>query len=64
MRHQKGWLPEYDIHIFYIKVSRRDRLIRMFQRGDDIDEVFDWDRTDMKRYRKIEKEVDFVLQKF
>ena len=49
------------IDVFYIKVSRRDRLMRMFQRGDDIDEVFSRDKTDMERYRDIEKEADFVL---
>ena len=49
------------IDVFYIKVSRRDRLMRMFEGGDDIDEVFSRDKTDMERYRDIEKEADFVL---
>lgn len=49
------------VHIFYIKVQRKDRLIRMFQRGDDIDEAIERDRADLKRYRGIENEADFVL---
>ncbi len=61
LRVRKGRRLENDIDVFYIKVSRRDRLIRMFQRGDDIDEVFSRDKTDMERYRDIEKEADFVL---
>lgn len=61
LRNIKGWQPRYDIDVFYIKVPRRDRLMRMIRRGDDIDEVFCRDQTDVKRYRNIEKAADFVL---
>lgn len=57
-----GGQPEYDMYVFYIKVPRRDRLIRMFLRGDDIDEAVKRDRIDIAQYRNIEKEVDFVLK--
>lgn len=50
-----------DIHIFYIKVPRKDRLIKMFQRGDDVDEVIERDKVDIKQYDGIEKQVDYVL---
>lgn len=50
-----------EVQIFYIKVQRKDRLIKMFQRGDDIDTAIERDRADIERYRGIENEVDFVL---
>lgn len=50
-----------EVRIFYIKVRRRDRLIRMLRRGDDIDTVIERDRADLGRYRGIENEADFVL---
>lgn len=49
------------VYTFYIKVPRKDRLIKMFQRGDDIDEAIERDRKDSKIYRFVEKEVDFIL---
>lgn len=52
---------EPDIRIFYIKVPRRDRLIKMFQRGDDIDLSIQRDYVDMELYKNIEAEADFVL---
>lgn len=52
---------ELDMHIFYIKVPRKDRLIKMFQRGDDIDEAIERDRVDTSQYDGIEKQVNYVL---
>lgn len=49
------------VRIFYIKVRRKDRLIRMLRRGDDIDTAIERDRADLERYRGIENEADFVL---
>lgn len=55
-------IDNVDIYAFYIKVPRRDRLIKMLQRGDDIDEIIKRDREDNDLYdNKIEKEVDYVL---
>lgn len=50
-----------DIHIFYIKVPRKDRLVKMFERGDDIDEAIERDREDIKLYANIGEEVVFIL---
>lgn len=50
-----------NMHVFYIKVPRKDRLIKMFQRGDDIDEAIERDKIDTKQYDGIEKQVDYVL---
>lgn len=50
-----------NVCVFYIKVPRKDRLVKMFQRGDDIDAAIHRDRIDLRRYQGIEKEVDFVL---
>lgn len=52
---------EFDMRIFYIKVPRKDRLIKMLQRGDDIDEAIERDKLDIKQYDDIEKQVDYVL---
>lgn len=50
-----------DIHTFYIKVPRRDRLIKLLQRGDNIEEIIKRDKDDKDLYDGIEDEVDFVL---
>lgn len=51
----------FDIHTFYIKIPRRDRLIKMLQRGDDIDEIIKRDKEDNDIYDNIESKVDHVL---
>lgn len=53
---------ELDIHTFYIKVPRRDRLIKMLQRGDDVDEAIRRNQSDVGQYDGIEDEVDCVLE--
>lgn len=50
-----------NIHIFYIKVPRRDRLIKMLQRGDNIEEIIKRDKDDKTLYDGMENEVDHVL---
>lgn len=52
---------ELNISIFYIKVSRKDHLIMMFKRGDDVDMAIERDRVDVKLYENIEADADFVL---
>lgn len=61
LRKIMGRRPESDMTVFYIKVSRRDRILRLIRRGDDIDEVFRRDREDAREYRNIETAVDFIL---
>lgn len=50
-----------DIHTFYIKVPRRDRLIKLLRRGDNIEEIIKRDKDDKDLYVGIVDEVDFVL---
>lgn len=52
---------DLDIVAFYIKVPRRDRLIKALQRGDDVDDATDRNKRDVGQYDGIEDEVDFVL---
>ena len=49
------------IHSFYIKIPRRDRLIKILQRGDEIDEAIRRNQFDVGQYDGIEDEVDFVI---
>ncbi len=53
---------EEDIKAFYIKVPRRDRLIKILERGDDIEEAIRRNQSDVGQYDGIEDEVDFVLE--
>lgn len=52
-----------DIHVlsFYINVPRRDRLIKILQRGDDIEEAYRRSLSDVGQFDGIEDEVDFVI---
>ena len=52
---------DLDIHTFYIKVPRRDRLVKMLQRGDDVDEAIRRNQSDVGQFDGIEDEVDCVL---
>lgn len=46
---------------FYINVPRRDRLIKILQRGDSIEESYRRNLSDVGQFDGIEDEVDFVL---
>ena len=46
---------------FYINVPRRDRLIKILQRGDDIEESYRRNLSDVGQFDGIEDEVDFVI---
>lgn len=46
---------------FYIKVPRRDRLIKILQRGDNIEESYRRNLSDIGMFDGIEDEVDFVI---
>lgn len=48
--------------IAYIKVPRRDRLIKILQRGDDIEEAYRRSLSDVGQFDGIEDEVDFVIE--
>ena len=51
-----------DIYVVYIKVPRRDRLIKILQRGDDIEEAYRRNLSDMGQFDGIEDEVDLVIE--
>jgi len=46
---------------FYINVPRRDRLIKILQRGDNIDEACRRNLSDVGQFDGIEDEVDYVI---
>lgn len=47
---------------FYIKVPRRDRLIKILQRGDNIEESYRRNLSDVGQFDGIEDEVDFTIE--
>lgn len=47
---------------FYIKVPRRDRLIKMIERGDNIEEAYRRNLSDVGMFTGIEDEVDYVIE--
>lgn len=50
-----------DITSFYIKVPRRDRLIKILERNDDVDEAIRRNMSDVGQFNGIEDEVDYIL---
>lgn len=50
-----------DIISFYINVPRRDRLIKILQRGDSIEEAYRRNVSDVGMFDGISDEVDFVI---
>lgn len=46
---------------FYINVPRRDRLIKILQRGDNIEEAYRRSLSDVGQFDGIEDEVSFVI---
>lgn len=53
---------DLDIVSFYIKVPRRDRLIKILERGDDIEEAYRRNLSDVGQFDGVEDEVDFVIK--
>lgn len=50
------------ITAFYIRVPRRDRLIQILKRGDDIEEAYRRNLSDVGMFDGIENEVDYVIE--
>ena len=46
---------------FYIKVDRRSRLVKILQRGDEIEEAYRRNLTDVGQFIGVENEVDYVV---
>ena len=49
---------------FYINVPRRDRLIKILQRGDNIEEAYRRSLSDVGQFDGVKDEVDFVIDNF
>lgn len=61
LRQIKNKLPDINIVSFYINVPRRDRLIKILQRGDNIEESYRRNLSDVGQFDGIEDEVDYIL---
>ena len=46
---------------FYIKVPRRDRLIKILERGDDIEEAYRRNLSDVGMFDGVKDEVDYTI---
>lgn len=51
-----------DVISFYINVPRRDRLIKILQRGDNIEEAYRRSLSDVGQFDGIEDEVDYIIR--
>lgn len=58
---QLSKIPDIDITSFYINVPRRDRLIKILMRGDNIEEAYRRSLSDVGQFDGISDEVDFVI---
>lgn len=58
---QVSKLTDINVVSFYISVPRRDRLIKILQRGDNIEEAYRRSLSDVGQFDGIEDEVDFVI---
>ena len=54
-------IPRLNIVSFYINVPRRDRLIKILQRGDDIEEAYRRSLSDVGQFDGIADEVDYII---
>lgn len=58
---QVSKIPEINVTSFYINVPRRDRLIKILQRGDNIEEAYRRSLSDVGQFDGIEDEVDYMI---
>lgn len=58
---QVSKIEDINVTSFYINVSRRDRLIKILQRGDDIEESYRRNLSDVGMFDGICDEVDYVI---
>lgn len=54
-------IKDINVISFYINVPRRDRLIKILQRGDNIEEAYRRSLSDVGQFDGIEDEVDYVI---
>lgn len=53
---------DLNIVSFYIDVPRRDRFIKILERGDDIEEAYRRNLSDVGQFDGIQDEVDYVIE--
>lgn len=53
---------DYEVVSFYLKVPRRDRLIKCLKRGDDVEEAIRRNQSDVGQFDGVETEVDYVIR--
>ena len=58
---QVSKIKDINIISFYINVPRRDRLIKILQRGDSIEESYRRNLSDVGQFDGIEDEVDYII---
>lgn len=58
---QVSKIKEINVTSFYINVPRRDRLIKILQRGDNIEESYRRNLSDVGQFDGVWDEVDYVI---
>ena len=63
-RSLKRWAKENDVEVYsiYIKVDRRSRLMKLLERGDDIEEAYRRTLSDLGQFDGFEDEADYVIE--
>ena len=56
--------PGIDVFCVYIKVPRKERLIKILQRGDNIEEAKRRDASDVGQFDGIEDEANYIIENF
>lgn len=56
---QKQNIPHVSV---YLNVDRRSRLIKLLQRGDDIEEAYRRSLSDVGQFDAVDREVDIVIK--
>ena len=51
-----------DIFVVYIEIHRRDRLIKILQRGDNIEEAYRRSLSDVGQFDGIKDEADLIIK--
>ena len=57
-------IDDINVVSFYINIPRRERLIKLLQRGDNIEEAYRRSLSDVGQFDGIEDEVDFVIDNY
>lgn len=58
---QVSKIKDVNVISFYINVPRRDRLIKILQRGDNIEEAYRRSLSDVGQFDGIADEVDYII---